>query len=156
MPSPQPDLTLFTSSLSNTNPVLGATISPSLTITNEPCTGGSTNANTFHVGVYWTTNINFTGATLLGEVPVAGCPANGITTLNPNVTISTNTIPGKYYLGFKIDDENEIAECNEGNNGIYYWTINVAATTSTAPTLKINTANNSAVLIWPTRGCWYR
>ena len=149
LPPPQPDLTLFASSLNNTNPVLGATINPSITITNEPCTGGSTNASSFHVGIYWATNVNFSGASLLGEVPVTGCPANGITTLSPTVTINTNTIPGKYYLGFKIDDENEITECNEGNNGIYYWTVNVAAITSHAPTLKIDAANNSAILIWP-------
>jgi hypothetical protein len=150
LPPPQPDMTLFASSLNNTNPVLGATINTSITITNEPCTGGSTDASPFHVGIYWATNVNFSGASLLGEVPVPGCPANGTTTLIPTVTINTNTTPGKYYLGFKIDDENEINECNEGNNGIYYWTLNVAATTSPAPTLKINAANNSAILIWPT------
>jgi hypothetical protein len=38
--------------------------------------------------------------------------------------------PGTYYLGYKIDDENEVSECNDNNNGIFYWTVTVVPDTT--------------------------
>jgi len=130
LPPPQPDLTKGTDNFSNLSPHAGDTITASLTITNEACTGGSTNAGAFHIGYYFSTSSSFSGATPFYEEAVNGCPANGTVSTNLNITINPTTTPGTYYLGYKIDDENEIAECNEGNNGIYYWTISVLSALS--------------------------
>jgi hypothetical protein len=39
--------------------------------------------------------------------------------------IARLTAPGIHYLGYNIDDSNEVAECDKDNNGIYYWSVNV-------------------------------
>ena len=62
-----------------------------------------------------------------GEAPIDGCAANGTITLNQRINCFAATVPGTYYLGYKINDENEVAECNTNNNGIFYWTITVTA-----------------------------
>jgi hypothetical protein len=40
-------------------------------------------------------------------------------------TIDQTVTPGIYYLGYKIDDSNEVVECNETDKGIFYWTVTV-------------------------------
>lgn len=134
LPPPQPDLTRSTDNLSNSSPHPGDTITTSLTITNGSCTGGSANAGTFHVGFYGlSTTTSFTGLTPFYELQVNGCTANGTVSTNLNITINSTTTPGTYYLGYKINDENEVSECNSGNNGIYYWTLTVQPTNNIAP-----------------------
>jgi hypothetical protein len=129
LPPPQPDLTLGTATLNTSSPPAGDTITASLTITNEACTGGSANAGTFHVGFYGlSTTTSFTGLSPFYELQVNGCAAYGSVSTNLNIIISPATAPGTYYLGFKIDDENEVNECNEGNNGFYYWPLTVQST----------------------------
>src|SRR5205823_3918743 len=61
------------------------------------------------------------------EASVAGCSANSTVALDQNITISPGNAPGTYYLGYKIDDQAEVAECNENNNGIFYWTVTVGS-----------------------------
>ncbi|MEI6197705.1 MAG: CARDB domain-containing protein, partial [Verrucomicrobiota bacterium] len=132
----QPDLTKRTDSLSNSSPHAGDVVTASLTITNQSCSGGSANAGAFHVGIYWSPNSSFPGVTPFTEKAVIGCGANGTVSLTNLIQISAGTLPGVYYLGYKIDDENELAECNTGNNGIFYWTVTVLPDT-TAPTLNV-------------------
>ena len=161
LPPPQPDLTKGTDNLSTLSPPAGDTVTASLTITNEACTGGSANAGTFHVGFYGlSTSTSFTGLTPFYELQVNGCPANGTVSTNLNITINSATAPGTYYLGYKIDDENEIAECNEGNNGIYYWTISVLSsntaqiTLATVPTGLLVSLDNGASVAAPVTTNW--
>ena len=161
LPPPQPDLIKGTDSLSTLSPPAGDTITASLTITNGVCTGGSTNAGAFHVGFYGlSTSPSFTGLTPFYELKVNGCPANGIASTNLNITISSGTAPGTYYLGYKIDDENEVAECNEGNNGIYYWTISVLSSTTaqitlaTVPTGLLVSLDNGSSVAAPVTTNW--
>ena len=156
LPPPQPNLTKSTDNLSNPSPHPGDTITASLTITNGSCTGGSANAGTFHVGFYGlSTTTSFAGLTPFYELQVNGCAANGIVSTNLNIIISAATAPGTYYLGYKIDDENEIAECNEGDNGINYWTVTVATTNTTPPTINFNRSGNFLVLTWPTNAAGF-
>jgi hypothetical protein len=156
LPPPQPNLTKSTDNLNNSNPHPGDTITTYLTITNASCTGGSANAGTFHVGFYGlSTTTSFAGLTPFYELQVNGCAANGIVSTNLNIIISAATAPGTYYLGYKIDDENEIAECNEGDNGINYWTVTVATTNTTPPTINFNRSGNNFVLTWPTNAAGF-
>ena len=148
LPPPQPNLTKSTDNLNNSTPHPGDTITTSLTITNESCTGGSANAGTFHVGFYGlSTSTSFTGLTPFYELPVNGCAANGTVSTNLNITINAATAPGTYYLGYKIDDENEIAECNEGDNGINYWTVTVTQPDTTPPTISITSPTSAATYL---------
>ena len=123
--APHPDLTRRADSMTNTTPHAGDVVTASITITNQSCSGGSANAGAFHVGFYWSSDSTFSGVTPFYEAPIGSCPANGTVPLNQNITISTQNSPGTYYLGYKINDESEVSECNANNNGIYYWTITV-------------------------------
>jgi hypothetical protein len=123
--SPLPNLTRFTDNLNNSSPHAGDVVTTSLTITNEPCSNGGSAAGAFHVGFYWSSSASFTGVTPFDEAAMNGCAVNGATSLNQNITISAGTTPGTYYLGYKIDDENEVRGCKGSDNGIFYWTITV-------------------------------
>jgi uncharacterized repeat protein (TIGR03803 family) len=122
----QPDLTKGADSLSSVTPHAGDTVTASVTVTNQSCPGGSANAGAFHVGFYGlsTTSAGLNTLTPFYEEPVSGCPSNSTVSFKLNIIIPTTT-PGTYYLGYKINDEHEVAECNENNNGILYWTLNV-------------------------------
>jgi hypothetical protein len=150
LPPPQPDLTRETDNLNNLNPHPSDTITASITITNESCTGGSSNAGPFHVGFYWSTSSSFSGVSPFYEAPIAGCVSNGIVPLNQGITISAGTAPGIYYLGYEIDNSNEVDECNGGDNLIYSWPVTVTQTNITSPTMKIGYGAGNAVLSWPT------
>jgi hypothetical protein len=136
LPPPQPDLTGLTGLLNNSSPHAGDTVKTTITITNQSCSGGSSNAAAFHIGFYWSTSSSFSGASPFYEALVSGCAANGTVSLTNNITIGAGNVPGTYYLGYKINDENEVTECNEGNNGIYYWTVTVIPDTN-PPTINI-------------------
>lgn len=136
LPPPQPDLTGLTGLLNNSSPHAGDTVKTTITITNQSCSGGSSNAAAFHVGFYWSTSSSFSGASPFYEAPVSGCAANGTVSLTNSITIGAGNVPGTYYLGYKINDENEVTECNGGNNGIYYWTVTVIPDTN-PPTINI-------------------
>jgi len=136
LPPPQPDLTKQTDSLNNLSPHAGNVVTTTITITNQSCSGGSANAGAFHVGFYWSTSSSFSGISPFNEASVTGCAANGTVSLTNNITIGAGNVPGTYYLGYKINDENEVSECNGGNNGIYYWTVTVIPDT-TPPTVNI-------------------
>jgi hypothetical protein len=88
-------------------------VTASITIQNQSCSGGSTNAGAFHVGFYWSTSPTFSSVSPFYEAPVAGCAGGGTASLNQNILINAGNPPGTYYLGYKIDDENEVAECND-------------------------------------------
>ena len=118
----QPDLAKSTDNLSNLNPHPGDVVTASLTIANQ----GDANAGSFHVGFYWSGSSSFSGETAFYEAPVSGCSANGTVSVNQTITINAPTVPGTYYLGYKIDDQNEVAESNENNNGVCYWTVTVS------------------------------
>src|SRR5208282_1539417 len=108
----EPDLTRYSDNLNNLNPNVGGTVTASLTITNQFCSLAGNNVGAFHVGFYWSTSASFAGVTPFYEAPISGCAANGTAMLNQNISISASTTPGVYYLGYKINDENEVAECN--------------------------------------------
>lgn len=161
LPPPLPNLTKSTDNLNNVNPHPGDIVTASVTVTNEPCTGGSTNAGAFHIGFYGlSTTTTFAGLAAFYELAVNGCPANGSVSNNLNITIPA-TAPGTYYLGYKIDDENELTECNAGGNGIYYWTITVQSSSSsvqitvaTAPAGLLVSLDNGASLAAPVTTNW--
>ncbi|MBU6410367.1 MAG: putative Ig domain-containing protein, partial [Verrucomicrobia bacterium] len=78
------DLTMYDSGISATNVTGGDVVSTTVVITNQPCWNASVPAGKFYVGYYWTADFNT--FTPLVEAPVSGCPANGIVTLNQNIT----------------------------------------------------------------------
>lgn len=119
------DLAFFSATLSPTNPVAGGTVTASITLTNRSCSGVSVSAEAFHVGYY---GLSATGSGLSAlppflEEPVSGCAANGTISFNVNLTMPQNLTPGTYYLGFCINDEIEVPECDLENNGIWYWSL---------------------------------
>jgi hypothetical protein len=122
---PQPDLTRGTDSLTNVNPHAGDTVTVSISITNQSCPAGGTSAGAFLVGFYWSTDSNFFGVSAFYEAPVSGCADEGSVSITQNIMIARLTAPGIHYLGYNIDDSNEVAECDKDNNGIYYWSVNV-------------------------------
>jgi hypothetical protein len=100
------------------------------------------------VGFYWSTNASFSGSSAFYEAPVAGCAGGGTVSLNQNIQISTGNPPGTYYLGYKIDDQNEVAECDKGNNGIFYWMVTVQTTaTNPVPVFTSTVLNNQTQLV---------
>jgi len=135
--APHPDLTRRTDSLSNLSPHNGDVVTASLTITNQTCSGGSANAGAFHVGFYGlSASTNFTGLLPFKELAVNGCAARSTVSATLNIPIDPATTPGIYYLGYKIDDENEVPECNDENNGLNCWTVTVIPETN-QPTVHI-------------------
>jgi len=124
-PTPESDLTRDTDSLDNMSPPAGTTVTVSITITNEACSSGSAVAGTFHVGFYWSTDSSFAGVSPFRETPVNGCPDGGSVSITQPVTIPAATTPRTYYLGYNIDDSNEVAECTETDKGVFYWTVTV-------------------------------
>lgn len=148
----EPDLTRYSDNLNNLSPYVGETVTASLLITNQFCSLAGNNVGTFHVGFYWSTNSSFSGVSPFYEAPITSCAANGSVSLNQNITISTGTTPGIYYLGYKINDENEVTECSSANNYIYYWTVTV---TPTSPTVNISYGGGNVVLSWPTNFAGY-
>jgi subtilase family serine protease len=119
-----PDLTKNTDGLVTTVHA-GSTLNPSITIGNQYCNGGYAATGPFHIGFYLSTSSTFANPTLLYEVPISSCSAGGTVTLNPSIPIGSSITPGIYYFGYKIDDQNEVLECNKNNNGIFSWTITV-------------------------------
>ncbi|MGD0059583.1 MAG: protease pro-enzyme activation domain-containing protein [Verrucomicrobiia bacterium] len=125
-PQPASDLTRGSDSLDDSSPPAGGMVTVSITITNQPCPGGGTAAGPFHVGFYGlTTDSSFTGVSAFYETPVSGCADGGSVPISQNITIDSTTTPGTYYLGYKIDDLNEVTECNETDKGMFYWTVTV-------------------------------
>lgn len=137
-PPPRPDLTKKTDNLNDLQPSLGETVTATITVANEPCSGGNASAGNFHVGFYWSTDPTFTGVSPFYETFVSGCGANGSVTITQNITIVPQNTLGTHYLGYKINDENEVTECNTGNNGIFYWTVNVQPPDTIPPTVIIS------------------
>jgi hypothetical protein len=121
------DLSCFSASLSPPNPAAGGTVTASITITNGSCSGVSVSAGTFHVGFYGlsTTQAGLSALTPFFEEPVSSCAANGIVSFNLNISIPQNVPPGIYFMGFHINDETEVPECNLDNNGILYWILTI-------------------------------
>ena len=117
------DLACLSATLSPTNPVAGDTVTASITITNGSCLGASVSAGAFHVGFYGlaTTQAGLSTLAPFLEEPVSSCAANGTVSFNLNLSIPQNLTPGTYYLGFNINSEAEVPECNLDNNGIWWW-----------------------------------
>ena len=134
---PQADLTRSADGLNNLNPLAGGTVTASITITNQACPGGGAVAGAFHVGFYWSANRSFSGVSPFYETPVNGCSTGGTVSISQDITIDPTTAQGTYYLGYKINDSNDVAECDQDNNGIYYWTLTIPCTyvisTSSSP-----------------------
>ena len=121
----QPDLTKNTDNLSNLSPYAGDTVTVSITTTNQ----GAASAGSSHIGLYWSTTSSFSGVSPFYEAAVGSVASHGSALLNQGMTIDAATAPGTYYLGYYVDDETEVAESNENNNGIFYWTVTVRAAT---------------------------
>lgn len=138
----KPDLTKGTDWLNNLSPHPGDTVTASLAIQNST----STAAGPFHIGFYWSTSSSFSGTPPFFEAPLSGCPGNGTTPLDQNITINSSTAPGTYYLGYKIDNQNEVSESNENNNGIFYWTVTVQATLADLVPQSITVTPNPAFI----------
>jgi hypothetical protein len=129
----QPDLTRSTDSISKTNLFGGDAITVSVTIQNQSCTNGDAAAGAFHVGWYFSTNASFTGASAFFETAVAGCAADSNVTFSQGFNLGNTVASGTYYLGYKIDDENELSECSKANNGIFSFTLHVTAVADLSP-----------------------
>ena len=124
-PMPASDLTRDSDSLDDSSPPVGGTVTVSITIINEACPGGGSAAGPFHIGFYWSTDSGFSSDPAFYEKPVGGCIDGGSVSITQNITIDPTTSPGTHYLGYKIDDSNEVTECNENDKGIFYWTVTV-------------------------------
>jgi len=146
LPPPKPNLTRYNDYLNKSTPRPGDTITTALTVTNEPCTGGSANAGSFHIGFYFSSNASFSNSTPFFELPVSGCVANGTVSTNLNILISPTTTAGTYYLGYKINDENEVADCNSGSTGIFYWTLSVQPTNNFQPKFTVIAATGGKII----------
>ena len=131
--SGQSDLTRSTDSLSSTNLNSGDTMSASVTITNQPCLSGSGSAGAFHVGWYFSADPGFSGASSFFETAVSGCNSNATVSFNQQFSFDPATASGTYYLGYKIDDENELSECTTTNNGIFPFTLKVVGVADLTP-----------------------
>src|ERR1039458_2942481 len=86
--SAQPDLTRSTDNLSNLSPYLGDTVTASIPVKNQACSGGSAAAGAFHVGLYWSTTSTFSGVSPFSEAAVSGCSANGTVSISPAITMA--------------------------------------------------------------------
>jgi Transglycosylase SLT domain/Putative binding domain, N-terminal/Ricin-type beta-trefoil lectin domain-like len=128
------DLAKSTDNLNNSNPSAGDTVTVSITVKNQACSGTNVGSNPFHIGLYWSTNTAFTGVSAFYEAASSACAANGTVSVSVPVNISSTTAPGTYYLGYKIDDESEAVDCDRTNNGIWYWPITVHSNPSPTPT----------------------
>ena len=129
-PQPESDLTRDGDSVDNLpystyDVSAGSTFTASVVVTNQACAGPSTAAGPFHVGFYWSTDSSFNGVTATDEIPASGCAEDGSVLVTDVCTIAQTVTPGTYYLGYKIDDLNEVTECNTDDKGIFYWTMNV-------------------------------
>ena len=121
-------LARFSDSISANNLAAGGLVTVSGTITNGSCSGISVNAGAFHVGVYGlaTTVSGLTTMAPFYEKSVSGCPAGGSVDFAVDMTINPQTPPGTYYLGYSINDENEVPDCDlESLGTIWYWTLTV-------------------------------
>ncbi len=108
-----------------------------LQITND----GVKDAGAFTIGVYLSESQNFTTYDYkIGEIAVDTLPQNAILTLDFAADISNLGIPeGTYYLGFKIDDDDEITEENEtDNNNCFFNTPAVKIPAKGDPNLVCN------------------
>ncbi len=131
-PQPESDLTRYTDSLDacydestgSYDVSTGSTFIASVTVTNQACPGGGTAAGPFHVGFYWSMDSSFSGLSAAYEIPVSGCAEGGSVLVTNSFTIDQTVTPGIYYLGYKIDDSNEVVECNEADK-FFYWTVTV-------------------------------
>ena len=121
-------LARFSESISANNLAAGGLVAVSGTITNGSCSGISVNAGAFHVGVYGLATA-VSGLTTMApfyEKSVSGCPADGSVDFSVDITINPQTPPGTYYLGYSINDENEVPDCDlESLGTIWYWTLTV-------------------------------
>lgn len=121
---PQTDLADFSHSISTTNVSATTGNTVSIVVTNSSCSGSSFAAGHFNVGFYWSISPTFAGVSPFFELPVEGCAANGI--VQASTPFYYDSIaPGTYYLGYQINDVNEVPECNTTNNGIFWWAIRV-------------------------------
>ena len=121
---PQTDLADFNHSISTTNVSASSGNTAFITVTNGSCSGGSFAAGHFNIGFYWSSTPSFAGVPSFLELPLSGCAANGIVQTNVPFTYATVSA-GTYYLGYRINDLNEVPECNTSNNGIFTWAIKV-------------------------------
>lgn len=121
-------LARYSDSINSNNPAVGGIVTINGTVTNSSCSGVSVPAGAFHVGFYGLTP-SADGLTTVApfyEKVVPGCAANGIVSFSVNISINAQTPPGTYYLGYSINDENEVPDCDFSNIGaIWYWTLNV-------------------------------
>lgn len=121
---PQTDLADFGHSITTTNVSATSGNTVSLAVTNGSCAGASFQAGQFHIGFYWSSDPGFAGVSPFLELPLNGCATNSA--VQTNVPLTYASVPaGTYYLGYKINDLNEVPECATGNNGIFSWTIKV-------------------------------
>ncbi len=143
----QGDLTRSSASLSSSNLHSGELVSTSITILNQSCPSGSAHSGDFHVGYYWSTSTDFSGPAFF-EKKVYNCPSNGTVAVDAAFTMNPATLPGTYYLGYKIDDWNEVNECVENNNGIYFWPIQITPAGPVPEILEISCPTTLVIGQW--------
>ncbi len=136
-PQPESDLTRESDYLSDSNAHPGDTITLSTTITNQSCSGSGTSAGAFHVGFYWSTDSSFFGDSPFHEALLSGCAEGGSVSITQNVAIASTNPPGIYYVGYKIDDLDEVMECNTNDKGIFYAPITVSPSCSLTVSPKV-------------------
>ena len=149
----QPDLTLISESVIQTNAEWGQTINIYMGIKNI----GSSPSVNCHIGVYLSTTTSFNGATLLSvislEALTAGASDNYIQFCFP---IPYQLPAGNYYVLYAVDDLGEVAESNENNNNFYSSaTINISSSIATSqnlpyPMIFIHGLNSDYISCWAT------
>lgn len=121
-------LARVSNSLSISNPAAGGQITISATITNCPCGSTSQPTASFHVGFYGLASTVADLVTLqpFYEQKLNGCSANATISFSTDISIDPQTAPGTYYIGYRIDDENEVPQCDAANSStIWYWPLMV-------------------------------
>lgn len=108
----QADL-IVQNALSPATALAGASVSLSCKVTNQ---GGSSSAAN-QLKFYLSTDLSF-GANdiLLGAVGIPTLAPAAFATLSSNVVIPATTAPANYYILYRADAEQQIAESNENNN----------------------------------------
>lgn len=92
---------------------IGGQIAIQVTVRNQ----GYLSAGNFRVGFYFSTDSLITTSDVYsGYCSFSGLSAGYSTSCSVNIGVPSSLSPGTYYLGAIVDDWNQVAESNEGNN----------------------------------------
>ncbi|HOI86821.1 MAG TPA: CARDB domain-containing protein, partial [Lentimicrobium sp.] len=108
-----PDLLITSATLTPVEITSGQSVTASFIIVNQ----GDANAGTSNLKYYLSSDNQYnTGDTYLATEPVGALAVNANLSYSSLITIPAGTATGSYYLLFRADADNQVAESNENNN----------------------------------------